>query len=111
MLSRVADSVFWMARYVERAENVARFIDVNHNLTLDLGSEEGLALLRQLIVESDAVLENFSPRVLTNFGLEWEQVRVLNPRCLLVRMPAFEMSILLLSLLFIGPGKYSVDKN
>jgi len=27
------------------------------------------------------------------------------------RMPAIEMSILLLSLLFIGPGKYSVDKN
>jgi len=37
MLSRVADSVFWMARYLERAENVARFIDVNINLTLDLG--------------------------------------------------------------------------
>jgi putative oxidoreductase len=29
----------------------------------------------------------------------------------LVRLPAFEMSILLVSLLFIGPGKYSVDKN
>jgi putative oxidoreductase len=28
-----------------------------------------------------------------------------------VRLPAFEMSILLLSVLFIGPGKYSVDKN
>ena len=28
-----------------------------------------------------------------------------------VRLPAFEMSILLLSLLFIGPGKYSIDKN
>jgi len=41
MLSRVADSVFWMARYVERAENVARFIDVNRNLTLDLGEELG----------------------------------------------------------------------
>src|SRR6185436_1750012 len=41
MLSRVADSVFWMARYVERAENVARFIDVNHNLTLELGEELG----------------------------------------------------------------------
>jgi uncharacterized alpha-E superfamily protein len=37
MLSRVADSVYWMARYVERAENVARFIDVNHNLEIDLG--------------------------------------------------------------------------
>lgn len=41
MLSRVADSVFWMARYVERAENVARFIDVNYHLTLDLGDELG----------------------------------------------------------------------
>lgn len=37
MLSRVADCLFWMSRYVERAENVARFIDVNQNLTLDLG--------------------------------------------------------------------------
>lgn len=35
MLSRVADSVYWMARYVERAENVARFIDVNFQLMLD----------------------------------------------------------------------------
>lgn len=34
MLSRVADSVYWMFRYVERAENVARFLDVNYNLTL-----------------------------------------------------------------------------
>ena len=34
MLSRVAESVYWMNRYVERAENVARFIDVNQNLTL-----------------------------------------------------------------------------
>ena len=35
MLSRVADSLYWMSRYIERAENVARFIDVNLNLLLD----------------------------------------------------------------------------
>jgi uncharacterized alpha-E superfamily protein len=35
MLSRLADSLFWMGRYVERAENVARFIGVNLNLILD----------------------------------------------------------------------------
>jgi uncharacterized alpha-E superfamily protein len=35
MLSRVADSIYWMSRYVERAENVARFIDVNLQLVLD----------------------------------------------------------------------------
>jgi len=34
MLSRVANSVYWLSRYIERAENVARFIDVNYNLTL-----------------------------------------------------------------------------
>lgn len=36
LLSRVADAVYWMARYIERAENVARFLDVNHNLMIDL---------------------------------------------------------------------------
>lgn len=35
MLSRVADSIYWMGRYVERAENVARFLDVNLTLMLD----------------------------------------------------------------------------
>lgn len=36
LLSRVADSVYWVGRYVERAENVARFIGVNLNLQIDL---------------------------------------------------------------------------
>lgn len=36
MLSRVAEAVYWMARYVERAENLARFADVTWNMTLDL---------------------------------------------------------------------------
>jgi len=36
LLSRVADSVYWMARYIERAENIARFIGVNLHLQLDL---------------------------------------------------------------------------
>jgi uncharacterized alpha-E superfamily protein len=39
LLSRVADSVYWMARYIERAENVARFIGVNLHLHLDLPLE------------------------------------------------------------------------
>lgn len=40
MLSRVAESIYWMSRYVERAENVARFIDVNLQLMLDAPSGE-----------------------------------------------------------------------
>lgn len=38
MLSRVAERVYWMARYVERAENIARIINVYTNLLLDLPS-------------------------------------------------------------------------
>ncbi|REJ67203.1 MAG: alpha-E domain-containing protein [Planctomycetota bacterium] len=39
MLSRVASSIYWMSRYVERAENVARFVSVNLNLSLDFPRE------------------------------------------------------------------------
>ena len=41
MLSRVADSMYWMSRYIERAENIARFIDVNVLLTMELGYTVG----------------------------------------------------------------------
>ncbi|GAB6909128.1 conserved hypothetical protein [Desulfosarcina cetonica] len=41
MLSRVANSIYWMCRYIERAENVARFISVNLNLLLDMPLEKG----------------------------------------------------------------------
>src|SRR5260221_1982677 len=45
MLSRVAHSLYWMARYIERAENIARLVDVNLQLLLDLRDldEERLA--------------------------------------------------------------------
>ncbi len=36
MLSRVANSIYWLNRYIERAENVARFLEVNVNLMLDI---------------------------------------------------------------------------
>jgi uncharacterized alpha-E superfamily protein len=60
MLSRVADSIFWMGRYIERAENVARFIDVNLHMILDLpvGSKEQWEPL--VITSGD--LERFAAR-------------------------------------------------
>ena len=36
MLSRVAENLYWVARYIERAENTARLINVNAHLLLDL---------------------------------------------------------------------------
>src|SRR5438270_11192322 len=37
MMARDADSVYWMSRYVERAEHVARLLLVNSNLLVDVG--------------------------------------------------------------------------
>src|SRR5438552_7492538 len=37
MLSRDADSMYWMSRYVERAEHVARILLINTNLLMDVG--------------------------------------------------------------------------
>ncbi len=39
MLSRVADAIYWASRYVERAENVARFIDVSLSLMLESSAQ------------------------------------------------------------------------
>jgi len=41
MLSRDADSIYWMSRYLERSSNIARFLDVNWHLALDTPGEFG----------------------------------------------------------------------
>src|SRR6478672_347044 len=41
MLSRVANSLYWMSRYIERAENIARLLDVNLQLMLDFVDVDG----------------------------------------------------------------------
>ena len=53
MLSRVAESIYWMSRYVERAENVARFISVNLHLSLDLPGEADQQWLPLVVTTGD----------------------------------------------------------
>src|SRR5580692_762335 len=61
MLSRVANCLYWMSRYIERAENVARIVDVNLQLLLDLANldDERLAEHWMPIVESTGDEEAF----------------------------------------------------
>jgi uncharacterized alpha-E superfamily protein len=61
MLSRVANSLYWMSRYLERAENVARIVDVNLQLQLDMRNVDA-AKLTQLwlpIIQSTGDEEQF----------------------------------------------------
>ncbi|OBI46691.1 CaiB/BaiF CoA-transferase family protein [Mycobacterium colombiense] len=68
------------------------FLCSNNNkrgVSIELGTEAGRKLALELIAASDLVVENFSPRVMANFGLEFDAVRAANPRAIMVRMPAF----------------------
>jgi len=49
MLSRVADSLYWMSRYLERAENTARQLDVTMSLLLDTGGANAEARWRRFV--------------------------------------------------------------
>ena len=60
MLSRVADAIYWMNRYVERAENIARFIDVN--LTMLLDSPIGVSQQWKPLILITADLPTFEAR-------------------------------------------------
>ncbi|UXA20729.1 CaiB/BaiF CoA-transferase family protein [Mycobacterium sp. SMC-4] len=59
------------------------------DLTLDLSSPEGRELAMRLATEADVVVENFSPRVVEHFGLDYPSLTQLNPDVLMVRMPGF----------------------
>ncbi|MBW2388720.1 MAG: CoA transferase [Deltaproteobacteria bacterium] len=68
------------------------YLSANANkrgITLDLSSPEGMEIFESLIAGADALVENFSPRVMEGFGVTWKKVQSLNPRCHYVRMPAF----------------------
>lgn len=68
MLSRVADSIYWMTRYIERAENIARFINVNLNLSLDMTT--GMAGSWQPLVMTTGDHEIFEKRYGTDYSRE-----------------------------------------
>ncbi len=61
-------------------------------VTLDMTRPEGVELAKGLVAWADAVVENFSPRVMEGFGLDWEAVAAANPRVVMVRMPAFGLT-------------------
>lgn len=62
------------------------------DITLDLSSEAGRDLALRLAAEADVVVENFSPRVVEQFGLDYDSLRALNPGVIMVRMPGFGLA-------------------
>ncbi|MEZ0052422.1 crotonobetainyl-CoA:carnitine CoA-transferase CaiB-like acyl-CoA transferase [Mycobacterium sp. MAA66] len=59
------------------------------SVTLDFQTEQGRDLLRRLITTCDVVVENFTPRVIDQIGLDFAAVRELRDDIIMVRMPGF----------------------
>ena len=80
-------------RDVERNLNTSgNFNDTNANklsITLNVRTARGLDLIKRLISVSDAVIENFSSRVLTSWGLGYEELCKLRPDIVYVSMSGF----------------------
>jgi crotonobetainyl-CoA:carnitine CoA-transferase CaiB-like acyl-CoA transferase len=71
-------SVMWQATNLNKRD-----------LTLDLSSQRGREIGRRLAAQADVVVENFSPRVVEQFGLDYESLITLIPNVIQVRMPGF----------------------
>ncbi len=59
------------------------------SVTIDLESDDGRALFGRMVADADVVIENFTPRVMENFGLDYPALRGFNERIIDVRMPGF----------------------
>jgi crotonobetainyl-CoA:carnitine CoA-transferase CaiB-like acyl-CoA transferase len=78
---------WWEYGWVFHAMNTNK-----RSVTLDLESQDGIRLFKQLVSQADAVIENFSPRVMDQFGLGADALRDLKPDLVVVRMPAFGLT-------------------
>ncbi|MCT7662039.1 CaiB/BaiF CoA-transferase family protein [Mycobacterium deserti] len=78
---------WWEYGWVFHAMNTNK-----RSVTLDLQTADGIRLVKELIRKADVVIENFSPRVMEQFGLGSDALLETNPRLVVVRMPAFGLS-------------------
>jgi crotonobetainyl-CoA:carnitine CoA-transferase CaiB-like acyl-CoA transferase len=66
------------------------FLNTNkRSVTLDLKQPEGRNVLLDLIRGADALVENFSPRVMSSLGLDYHSLKVINPRLVVTSISNF----------------------
>lgn len=58
-------------------------------ITLNLTDPRGKDILKRLVADADILIENYTPRVMGNFGLDYEALRAINPRLIMMSMPGF----------------------
>ena len=65
-------------------------LNVNkYGITLNLNDPKGVEIFKRLVKISDVVAENFSPRAMQNFGLDYEVLKGIKPDIIMVSMSGF----------------------
>lgn len=78
------DVDWWEYSWVFHGVNTGK-----RSLTLNLDTDSGRAILGKLIAGADVVIENFTPRVMENFGLDESAIRAFKQDIIIARMPGF----------------------
>jgi crotonobetainyl-CoA:carnitine CoA-transferase CaiB-like acyl-CoA transferase len=68
------------------------FLQLNRNkldITIDLSKPEGKALYLKLVTISDAIIDNFTPRVMSNLGLSYEELKKVKSDIVVVHLPGY----------------------
>lgn len=77
------------AQWWEKSPIYAALNTNKKGLTLDLQSPRGREVLLRLIATCDVIVENFTPRVLDQIGLDFAAVQAIRPNAVMLRMPGF----------------------
>ncbi len=76
-------------------EKMPSFNSMNRNklgITLDLTTDRGRDLVKKLVKDADAVIENYTSTVLPKLGLDYSELKKVNPNIVMISMPAWGMS-------------------
>jgi CoA:oxalate CoA-transferase len=70
----------------------ASFVTLNHGkrgVTIDMKKPEGIALFKELVAVSDILVENFTPGTMAKLGVDYEQLKVINPRLIMASISGY----------------------
>ncbi len=85
----IADVPVTEAQWWEKSPIFSGLNTNKKSVTLDTRTDRGCDLLRRLATTCDVIVENYTPRVLDQIGLNFAAVQALRPDTILVRMPGF----------------------
>src|SRR6267143_620553 len=86
------EALAWLGAGPKPDTDAYYFMIYNANkksVTVNLKSERGLALVKEMAQKADVFVENFAPRAIERLGLGWEDLHALNPRLIYAQVKGF----------------------